>query len=144
MFYFFRWVLDFFVATAGFSEGWHHERVTTPFKKKTLFFLPFLPRWVNEEYRANARSHSNVLGSPGEGAPANDPEPKNAVSNRKINIDTDLRLAATGAIRKYLNENKSVFDMRKYNIEAISAMRKICISKFNDFHTSGKVSKINL
>ena len=31
-----------------------NERVTTPFKKKTFFFLPFLPSWVNEEYRANA------------------------------------------------------------------------------------------
>ena len=41
------------------ESGVANERVTTPFKKKTFFFLPFLPRWVNEEYRANARSHSD-------------------------------------------------------------------------------------
>ena len=40
------------------ESGVANERVTTPFKKKTFFFLPFLPRWVNEEYRANARTHS--------------------------------------------------------------------------------------
>jgi len=36
------------------ERGVANERVTTPFKKKQFFFLPFLPRWVNEEYRANA------------------------------------------------------------------------------------------
>ena len=40
------------------ERGVANERIRTPFKKKTCFFLPFLPRWVNEEYRANARSHS--------------------------------------------------------------------------------------
>ena len=42
------------------ESGVANERVTTPFKKKTFFFLPFLPRWVNEEYRANARSPGNL------------------------------------------------------------------------------------
>ena len=40
------------------ESGVANERVTTPFKKKQFVFLPFLPRWVNEEYRANARSDS--------------------------------------------------------------------------------------
>ena len=60
---------------------------------------------------------------------------------RKINIDTDLRLAATGAIRKYLCENKSVFDIRKYNIESISAMKKVCIDKFSNLALQEMVVK---
>ena len=41
-------------AESGVANG----RMRTPFKKKTFFFLPFLPRWLGEEYRANARTHS--------------------------------------------------------------------------------------
>jgi len=61
---------------------------------------------------------------------------------RKINIDTDLRLAATGAIRRYLALNKKEFDPRKYNIEAINAMRAVCIARYNEFGAAGQASKI--
>jgi fructose-bisphosphate aldolase, class II len=49
---------------------------------------------------------------------------KNGV--RKVNIDTDLRMASTGAIRKHLAENKSNFDPRKFLKEATKAMSGIC------------------
>lgn len=61
---------------------------------------------------------------------------------RKINIDTDLRLAATGAIRRYLSENRKEFDPRKYNSEAMKAMKLICKDRFESFGTAGMASHI--
>ena len=61
---------------------------------------------------------------------------------RKINIDTDLRLAATGAIRRYLALNKQEFDPREYNGEAMKAMQAICEARYNEFGTAGQAAKI--
>ena len=61
---------------------------------------------------------------------------------RKVNIDTDLRLASTGAVRKFLAENPSNFDPRKFLRAATDAMRGICVDRFNAFGSSGNASKI--
>ncbi len=61
---------------------------------------------------------------------------------RKINIDTDLRMASTGAIRRYLAKNPKEFDPRKYLGAAQEAMRDICIEKYEAFNTAGQASKI--
>jgi fructose-bisphosphate aldolase class II len=61
---------------------------------------------------------------------------------RKINIDTDLRLASTGAIRKYLSEHKSDFDPRKYLGASKKAMSDICKLRFSEFGTAGWARKI--
>lgn len=61
---------------------------------------------------------------------------------RKINIDTDLRLASTGAVRKFLAENPSEFDPRKYLSATIVAMRDICIDRYQAFGAAGQASKI--
>jgi fructose-bisphosphate aldolase class II len=61
---------------------------------------------------------------------------------RKINIDTDLRLAATGAIRRFLAENKKEFDPRKYNAVAMQAMREICAARYKEFGAAGQAAKI--
>ena len=61
---------------------------------------------------------------------------------RKINIDTDLRLAATGAIRSYMKQNPIEFDPRKYNRLAKDAMKEICIARFQDFGSAGYADKI--
>jgi fructose-bisphosphate aldolase class II len=63
---------------------------------------------------------------------------------RKVNIDTDLRLAATGAMRRFLHNNPSEFDPRKYNKEAMAAMRDICIDRYEAFGTSGNADKITV
>lgn len=63
---------------------------------------------------------------------------------RKVNIDTDLRLAATAAIRKVLFRNKGEFDPRKYLKPAIAAMQKVCEERFQQFGTAGNASKIKL
>ena len=61
---------------------------------------------------------------------------------RKVNIDTDLRLAATAAIRKHLFTNRSEFDPRKYLGDSVKAMKKIVIERYHAFGTSGNASKI--
>jgi fructose-bisphosphate aldolase, class II len=63
---------------------------------------------------------------------------------RKINIDTDLRLASTGAIRRYLHKNPAAFDPRKYLKEASDAMYEICVARFEAFGTAGQASKIKV
>ena len=65
---------------------------------------------------------------------------KNGV--RKINIDTDLRLASTGAIRKYMYENPAEFDPRKYLKESVQAMYGICKDRYEAFNTAGNASKM--
>ena len=61
---------------------------------------------------------------------------------RKINIDTDNRMAMTGAIRKILVENPGEFDPRKYLKPAMDAMRVICAQRFEEFGTAGQAHKI--
>jgi len=61
---------------------------------------------------------------------------------RKVNIDTDLRLASTGAIRRYFAQQPSQFDPRKYLKESMIAMRDICIARYEAFGTDGWASKI--
>ena len=61
---------------------------------------------------------------------------------RKINIDTDCRLAITGAVRKVLTQNPAEFDPRKYLKPAIEAMRKVCIQRFEEFGASGHAETI--
>jgi fructose-bisphosphate aldolase class II len=61
---------------------------------------------------------------------------------RKVNIDTDLRLAVTGAIRKNLAENPKNFDPRKYLKASTVAMKDICQARYEAFGCAGHASKI--
>ena len=61
---------------------------------------------------------------------------------RKINIDTDNRMAMTGAIRKTLSEHPEEFDPRKYLKPAMEAMRKVCRQRFEEFGAAGQADKI--
>jgi len=65
---------------------------------------------------------------------------KNGV--RKVNIDTDLRLASTGATRRFLAHNPSEFDPRKFLAETTKAMTDICVARYEAFGTAGNASKI--
>ncbi|MDE2364926.1 MAG: fructose-bisphosphate aldolase class II [Hyphomicrobiales bacterium] len=65
---------------------------------------------------------------------------KNGV--RKINIDTDNRMAITGQIRKVFAEHPGEFDPRKYLKPAQEAMTKICKQRLEEFGTAGNASKI--
>ena len=61
---------------------------------------------------------------------------------RKVNIDTDLRLASTGAIRRFMAQNQAEFDPRKYLKTTIAAMRDICTARYEAFGTAGNADKI--
>jgi fructose-bisphosphate aldolase class II len=61
---------------------------------------------------------------------------------RKINIDTDLRMASTGAIRKYFADHPKEFDPRKYLSAATDAMYEICKDRYMAFGTAGQADKI--
>lgn len=61
---------------------------------------------------------------------------------RKINIDTDIRLAMTGAIRRFLAENPSKFDPREYLKPARAAAKKLCKARYEQFGSAGNASKI--
>ncbi len=67
---------------------------------------------------------------------------KNGV--RKVNIDTDLRMASTGAIREFLTKNRKEFDPRKYLAVATKAMKGICLDRYKQFGTAGNASKIKV
>jgi len=61
---------------------------------------------------------------------------------RKVNIDTDLRMASAGAIRRFLSENRKEFDPRKFLNAATIAMRSICKSRYEAFGSAGQASAI--
>ena len=61
---------------------------------------------------------------------------------RKVNIDTDLRMASTGSIRKHLADNPKNFDPRKFLKESTAAMKGICKARFEAFGAAGNASKI--
>ena len=61
---------------------------------------------------------------------------------RKINIDTDVRLAMTAAIRKYLAEHPDKFDPRDYLKPAREAAKSICRQRYVEFGCEGQAAKI--
>ena len=61
---------------------------------------------------------------------------------RKVNIDTDLRMAATGAIRRFMATDKAAFDPRQYNTVAKDAMAEICKKRYEAFGAAGMADKI--
>jgi fructose-bisphosphate aldolase class II len=63
---------------------------------------------------------------------------------RKVNIDTDCRLAMTGAFRRVAAQDKSQFDPRKFLAPSISAMQDLCRDRFEQFGTAGNASRIEV
>ena len=63
---------------------------------------------------------------------------------RKVNIDTDCRMAITGQIRRVFAENPGEFDPRKYLKPALEAMTKLCRQRYEQFGTAGNASKIKV
>ena len=63
---------------------------------------------------------------------------------RKVNVDTDCRMAITGAIRKMFAENPKEFDPRKYLKPAIEEMQKVCEARYIAFGAAGHADKIKV
>ncbi len=61
---------------------------------------------------------------------------------RKVNVDTDNRLAITGAIRKVFAESPEKFDPRDYLKPAREAMKKVCVARMTAFGQAGSAGKI--
>ena len=61
---------------------------------------------------------------------------------RKVNVDTDLRLACTAAIRKVYAENPAEFDPRKYMKPAMEKMQAVCEARYEQFGAAGHADKI--
>jgi fructose-bisphosphate aldolase class II len=63
---------------------------------------------------------------------------------RKVNIDTDCRMAMTGQFRRIAMENPREFDPRKFLVPAMNALRDLCRDRFERFGTAGNASKIRM
>jgi len=61
---------------------------------------------------------------------------------RKVNIDTDCRMAMTGQFRKIATEKPAEFDPRKFLVPAMVELEKLCLDRFQRFGTAGQASKI--
>ena len=61
---------------------------------------------------------------------------------RKVNIDTDIRLAMTGAMRRHMAEKPAEFDPRKFLADAQKAAREICKLRYEAFGCAGQAAKI--
>ncbi len=63
---------------------------------------------------------------------------------RKVNIDTDCRMAMTGQFRKVAQEKPQEFDPRKFLQPAIDGMEALCRDRFERFGTAGNATKIKV
>ena len=63
---------------------------------------------------------------------------------RKINVDTDCRMAMTGQFRKVAMEKKAEFDPRKFLKPAMDALEKLCAQRFEEFGTAGQATLIKV
>ena len=61
---------------------------------------------------------------------------------RKINIDTDIRMAMTGAVRKFQAENPDKFDMREWMKPAREAAKAVCKQRYQEFGCEGQGAKV--
>ena len=76
------------------------------------------------------------------GVPISEIEAGIANGVRKVNIDTDCRLAMAGAIRRVVTTDTTEFDPRKYLAPAMKAMEDLCRQRFEQFGAAGQAPKI--
>jgi fructose-bisphosphate aldolase class II len=78
------------------------------------------------------------------GVPVEEIERGIAMGVRKVNIDTDCRMAMTGQFRKVAQDKPTEFDPRKFLIPAMKEMEDLCRDRFERFGTAGNASKIKV
>ncbi len=76
------------------------------------------------------------------GVPVEEIEKGISMGVRKVNIDTDCRMAMTGQFRKVATEKPTEFDPRKFMIPAMDALEALCRDRFERFGTAGQTEKI--
>ncbi|MBX9704471.1 MAG: class II fructose-bisphosphate aldolase, partial [Silvanigrellaceae bacterium] len=96
-----------------------------------------VPQELQEEFRKYGGEMKETWGVPVS-------EIQEGIKNgvRKINIDTDNRIAMTAAIRKVFAENPGEFDLRKFMLPAREAMKKVCAERMVQFGQAGMASLI--
>lgn len=96
-----------------------------------------VPQELLEEIRRHGGDMKETYGVPVE-------EIQEAIRHgvRKINIDTDIRLAMTAAIRRFMHENPSKFDPREYLKPAMLAAKAICLRRYREFGCEGQGGKV--
>ena len=95
-----------------------------------------VPQDLVEVINENAGCLQNTFGVPIEAI-----QKTIAYGVRKVNIDTDLRLASTAAIRSHLTTNPGNFDPRKYLGAARTRMSQVCQERFEAFNCAGQAQK---
>ena len=96
---------------------------------------------VPQEFLAIIREHGGAMKET-YGVPVEEIQEAIKYGVRKINIDTDVRLAMTAAIRKYFSENPDKFDPRDYLKPAREAAKQLCKQRYLQFGCEGQASKI--
>jgi fructose-bisphosphate aldolase class II len=96
-----------------------------------------VPQDLQEELRKYGGNMKQTWGVPVE-------EIQKGIKNgvRKINVDTDCRIAITAAIRKVLATTPDKFDPRDYLKPAREAMKKVCVARMTSFGQAGQASKM--
>jgi fructose-bisphosphate aldolase class II len=96
---------------------------------------------VPQELLAEIRAHGGDMKET-YGVPVEEIQQAIRYGVRKINIDTDIRLAMTAAIRRYFVQNPDKFDPRDYLKPAREAARQICRLRYEQFGCAGQGSRI--
>jgi len=78
------------------------------------------------------------------GVPVEEIEKGIKMGVRKVNIDTDCRMAMTGQFRKVAQDTPSQFDPRKFLVPAMQEMQDLCRDRFERFGTAGHASSIKV
>ena len=120
--------------------------ILVSFSIKVLPFFVFgcvLSASVPQEWLAVIREYGGEMAET-YGVPVEELQESIRHGVRKINIDTDIRLAMTGAIRRALATDPSQFDPRGYLKEARAAARELCTLRYEQFGAAGNASRIQV
>jgi fructose-bisphosphate aldolase, class II len=96
---------------------------------------------VPQDQLAIIREHGGAIGET-YGVPVQEIQRAIQFGVRKINVDTDIRLAMTAAVRKYMSENPDKFDPRDYLKPAREAAKQICLQRYREFGCESQGAKI--
>ena len=96
---------------------------------------------VPQEWLNNIREHGGEIKET-YGVPVEEIQNGIRYGVRKVNIDTDIRLAMTGAVRRLLTQKPEEFDPRKFFAAALDAARDLCRDRFEAFGSAGQASRI--
>lgn len=96
---------------------------------------------VPQEWLAIIREHGGELKET-YGVPVEEIQEGIRHGVRKVNIDTDIRLAMTGAMRRLMATKREEFDPRKFLAEAVKAAKELCAARFTAFGSAGQAERI--